>query len=699
MSMETFYLIPIAGLLALLFAFIKAIGVNKLDPGDEKMVNIGQAIREGAMAFLAREYKVLSVFVLAVAVLLVLGYGMTEQPVQALVAVSFVVGALCSGLAGFFGMRVATAANMRTANAAREGLSGALNAAFGGGSVMGMSVVGLGVLGLSVLFIIYKNTLGLMYTDERQLTDLVLPVLSGFSLGASSIALFARVGGGIYTKAADVGADLVGKVEAGIPEDDPRNPAVIADLVGDNVGDVAGMGADLFESYVGAIVGSMVLGATIHMVADSSFHLDFVLLPLVLAGVGIVVSIIGTFFVRTREGGNPQASLNMGTFGAAIFMAVISFFVIKLLPEGEFNIGFGEATYRTINVFWAMITGLVAGTAIGLITEYYTSESRGPARKIAAQSETGAATNIIAGLGTGMRSTAAPVTVLAIAVVLAHYFAGLYGIAIAAFGMLATTGIQLAVDAYGPIADNAGGITEMSHLGSEVRRRTDRLDAVGNTTAAIGKGFAIGSAALTALALFGAFRTVTDLKELNINDPLVMAGLFIGGIMPFLFSSFAMSAVGKAAFEMIEEVRRQFKDIPGLMEGEARADYARCVDISAAAAIKRMVAPGLLAVAVPVVFGFISLKMLGGILAGVTVTGVLMAIFMANAGGAWDNAKKYIESGAFGGKGSASHKAAVVGDTVGDPFKDTAGPSLNILIKLMSVISLVLGPLFKAVAG
>jgi K(+)-stimulated pyrophosphate-energized sodium pump len=626
----------------------------------------------------------LSLFVLVVAILLIL----SNTGLLRLVALSFITGALASALAGFIGMRVATAANVRTTQAAKTSLAKALVIAFSGGSVMGLSVVGLGLLGLGSLFWAYVRYLG---SDPMTIQQTVLPILSGFSLGASSIALFARVGGGIYTKAADVGADLVGKVEAGIPEDDPRNPAVIADNVGDNVGDVAGMGADLFESYVGSIIGAMVLGATVSV--DGGFSGGFVMLPLILAAVGILVSLVAVFLVRGSEKIKPQTALNISEYGAAILMIVFSWFVItRVLPSGTFDSG-RMAGLSASGVFTATFFGILAGTLIGLITEYFTAENKSPARHVADAASSGSATNIISGLSMGMRSTTLPIIVLAGTIMVAYHFAGLYGIAVAALGMLTTIGVQLSVDAFGPIADNAGGIAEMAGLKKSVRKRTDALDAVGNTTAAIGKGFAVGSAALTALALFNAYKTTAGIDQIDLTEPRIMAGLLIGGMLPFLFTSLAMQAVGDAAFSMITEVRRQFREIKGLMTGEAKADFKRCVDISTKAAIRKMVLPGLLAVGVPVLVGFYDPSMLAGVLAGATVTGVLMAIFMANAGGVWDNAKKYIENGHLGGKGGDAHKASVVGDTVGDPFKDTAGPSLNILIKLMSIVSLVIAPI------
>jgi K(+)-stimulated pyrophosphate-energized sodium pump len=722
MGQTMIYAIPAFGIVALLFTFWKSAWVGRQEVGTDKMGRIAKNISDGAMAFLKAEYKVLFFFVIIVAALMAWS-GMNENS-SWLVAVSFILGAICSGLAGLIGMKVATKANVRTTNAARNSLGRALEVAFAGGSVMGLGVVGLGVLGLGGLFLIYSNMFGVSTGQE---VIRVINILTGFSFGASSIALFARVGGGIYTKAADVGADLVGKVEAGIPEDHPLNPATIADNVGDNVGDVAGMGADLFESYVGSIIGTMVLGATFMGITGFDSTNDYgglnaVLLPLVLAAVGIITSIIGTFFVRVKDGGSPHTALNIGEFLSAGLMLVATFFIVKMMLPAEWTVGNTE--YSSMGVFYAILMGLASGLAIGKITEYYTGTGTKPVQSIVDQSVTGAATNIIAGLGVGMQSTALPIIVLAAAIIGAHEFAGLYGIAIAAVGMLSNTGIQLAVDAYGPISDNAGGIAEMADLPKEVRERTDKLDAVGNTTAAIGKGFAIGSAALTALALFAAYMSITGLTAINIANPKVMAGLLVGGMLPFLFSALSMNAVGRAAMDMIQEVRRQFKEIPELTKAlavmkkndgtemknwsdsdkatfdaaDGKAEYDKCVEISTKASIREMVLPGLIAVITPVLVGFLGkAEMLGGLLAGVTVCGVLMAIFQSNAGGAWDNAKKMFEEGVeikgkMYYKGSDPHKATVVGDTVGDPFKDTSGPSLNILIKLMAVVALVLAP-------
>ena len=695
------YIIPIFGLIALLFTGIRASWVIKQDAGDTKMKEISDAIAQGAMAFLRAEWKVLSYYAIIACMFLVY-LGMTGENSHPLIAGAFLTGAFFSALAGYIGMRVATKANVRTAQAAKTSLSKALGVSFAGGSVMGMGVAGLAVLGLGSLFIVFKMMFVHGTDVNGEEMQKALEVLTGFSLGAESIALFARVGGGIYTKAADVGADLVGKVEAGIPEDDPRNPATIADNVGDNVGDVAGMGADLFGSYVATMLATMVLGREI-ISADNYGGIAPMLLPMLIAGLGIVFSIVGTFFVRVKDTSVASASqvqnaLNMGNWSAIILTAIASYFVIKnVLPETLVHRGF---TFTSLGVFYAVVIGLIVGGLISVITEYYCSMGKKPVNTIVQQSSTGAATNIIAGLSVGMMSTALPIIVLAIGIVASYEVAGLYGVAIAAAGMMATTAMQLAIDAFGPIADNAGGIAEMCHLPKEVRQRTDVLDSVGNTTAAIGKGFAIASAALTSLALFAAFVGIAmpGYDVINIYKADVLAGLFIGGMIPFVFSALAISAVGRAAMAMVQEVRRQFREIPGIMEGTGKPEYDKCVAISTNAAIREMILPGALALTVPIIVGFsFGPEVLGGVLAGVTVTGCLMAIFQSNAGGAWDNAKKSFEKGAMINgkmeyKGSDAHKASVTGDTVGDPFKDTSGPSMNILIKLMSIVSLVIAP-------
>jgi len=726
------YLVPVFAVVALLYAYLRAAWVRRQDEGTDRMKLIGGWIAEGAMAFLSREYRVLAIFVVAVAILLGVTNYYVSEDTNAFIALSFVLGALCSALAGYFGMKTATAANTRTASAARKGLNEALQVAFAGGSVMGLAVVGLALGGIGLLFILYTRMYPDALTSESAMM-LVLNILSGFSLGASSIALFARVGGGIYTKAADVGADLVGKVEAGIPEDHPLNPATIADNVGDNVGDVAGMGADLFESYIGAIISSMILGVAWFAgfeAIEKGAGMNGVYLPMAIMLIGLVASIIGFFMVRTREGGNPQAGLNRGTFGAGALMVVGTVFAIKwLIPAGGVTVvglvSGKEATYEWWGLAIAVVAGLAAGIGVGILTEFYTATNKKPVESIIEASKTGPATTVIQGIAVGMNSTTFPVLVICAAILLAYRFAGLYGIALAAVGMLSTLAIQLATDAYGPIADNAGGVAEMAQLGRDIRSRTDKLDAVGNTTAAIGKGFAIGSAALTALALTAAFLTKMH-GEVSIDaaNPYVLVGLLIGCMLPFRFSAMAMVAVGTAAQDMIQEVRRQFRDIPELRpaldvaqkaESEEReptaeeaaiieaadgkAEYTQCIEIATAAAIKKMIVPGVIAVLVPVVVGLISVDMLGGLLIGVTICGVCLAIFQANAGGAWDNSKKQVKDeghAKWGDDFDEMHKATVTGDTVGDPFKDTSGPSLNILIKLISVVAMIIAPILYA---
>ena len=697
------YAVPALGIFALLYTWLRAGWVAKQDAGDERMTTIAGYIADGAIAFLKAEYKVLALFgLIAGAFLFYLGS--TSGNSSPVIVIAFLIGAVFSALAGFIGMKIATKANVRTAQAAKTSLSTALNVSFSGGSVMGMGVAGLAVLGLGSLFIVFYKMFVPSGMANGMEMEKALEVLTGFSLGAESIALFARVGGGIYTKAADVGADLVGKVEAGIPEDDPRNPATIADNVGDNVGDVAGMGADLFGSYVATILATMVLGREVGIAGeqlkqlnDNFGGLSPIFLPLAIAGMGILASLVGILCVRVKEGGNVQSALNLGNYVAVIVSGVASYFLIMwILPAGMFSIR--NVSFDALHVFYAVVVGLVVGTLISIITEYYTAMGKRPVNSIVQQSSTGHATTVIGGLAVGMESTVLPILVLAAGIVLSFKAAGLYGVAIAAAGMMATTAMQLAIDAFGPIADNAGGIAEMCELPKEVRERTDILDAVGNTTAATGKGFAIASAALTSLALFAAFMGTAHIDTIDISNADVLAGLFVGAMIPFIFSGLAIAAVGRAAMAMVQEVRRQFREIPGIMEGTGRPEYEKCVAISTAAAIREMILPGAIALLTPIIFGFLfGPKVLGGLLAGVTVSGVLMAIFQSNAGGAWDNAKKSFEKGVLVNgkmeyKGSDAHKASVTGDTVGDPFKDTSGPSMNILIKLMSIVSLVIAP-------